>query len=100
MALTNLVSAEPLPKLPLHELHGRRRHVRGAIAPGYLALKHHLPGGAGLNTLVGQSGAGEIAAQWLGRLPSLGRSGHSMVRSEAVVVGAQRLRERSPAGYA
>jgi hypothetical protein len=45
MALTNVASAEPPPKLPLHELQGRRRQARGAIAPGRLALKHHLPGG-------------------------------------------------------
>ncbi len=68
VALTNLASTLPPLNLPLQELQWRHRQVRGVVAPGGLRLEHHLPGGVGLDTHGGRSGAGAAAARLLQRL--------------------------------
>ena len=65
-------------------------HIRSR-GPGRLEPEHHLPGDVGLHALVGQRGAGDVAAQLFQRLAATGRAAHGSVQAEAVVVCAQRL---------
>ena len=67
--------------------------MRGAVAPGCLELQHHLAGGVGLYALVGQSWAGDVAAQLLQRLAVIRPAAHCGVQAETLHVGAQRLIE-------
>ena len=66
---------------PLHELQRRRPLVGGAVAPRGLELQHDWPGSVGLYAFVGQSRAGDVAAQLLERLAVVGRAAHGSVQA-------------------
>ena len=78
---------------PLHEFQWRHDQVRCAVTPGRLQPQHDLSGGVGLHAFVGQSRAGDVAAQFLQRLAVVSAAAHGGVQAEAVDVGAQRLLE-------
>lgn len=67
---------------PLHNHQRLREKIRGAVAAAWLGLEHHLPGSVLSHTSVGQSRAGDMAAQLFQRLPVIGAAAHGAVQSE------------------
>jgi len=89
VAHTELDAAKLPIDVSLHELQRRNPQVRGSVAQGDLELEHHLIGGVGLYARVGQSRAGDVAAQLFQRLAVVGAAAHSGMQAETVDVGAQ-----------
>ena len=71
----------------------RCMNASGAVASRGLELEHehHLRGGVGLDALVGQCRAGDVAAQLLQRLAVVSPAAHGGTQADAVDVDAQRL---------
>ena len=63
---------------PPHELQRRHHQVRGAVVPGCLQLQHDLPGRVALHPFVGQSRAGDVAAQLFQRFAVVGITAHGV----------------------
>ena len=63
--------------------------VAGAIAPRRLELRHHLPGAVHTQALIGNRGAGDIAAQLLESTPIIGCHAYPGVQTKAVGIGAE-----------
>ena len=60
----------------LHEFQRRHPEVRGAVTPGALQLQHDVTRRIFLEPLVGNRGAGDVAAQAFERLALMGATAH------------------------
>ena len=83
----------------LQELQWRHDDVGGAVAVGAFELQHDLAGAVALEPLVGNGGAGNVAAQAFELLALVGATAYCRVYAKGVRVGAQYVRRlRGPAG--
>ena len=60
----------------LHELQWRHHDVGGAVAPGAFELQHDVAGTGALEPLVGNGGAGDVAAQAFESLALVSATAH------------------------
>lgn len=63
--------------------------MRGAVAPGALQLQHDVARRIFLEPLVGNRGAGDVAAQAFERLALMRGAAHPGMQAEPVPLGAQ-----------
>lgn len=73
----------------LHEFQRRHPDVRGAVAPGALQLQHDVTRRIFLEPLVGDRGAGDVAAQPFELLALMRAAAHAGMQAEAVRLDAQ-----------
>ena len=78
----------------LHEFQRRHPEVRGSVAPGALQLQHDVARRIFLEPLVGNRGAGDVAAQAFERLALMRGAAHPGMQAEADYIEALYNRTR------
>ena len=73
----------------LHEFQRRHPDVRGAVAPRAFELQYDIPRSIALEPLVGDRGAGDVAAQAFEFIALMGATAHPGVQTEPVRIDAQ-----------